>query len=188
MLKKISLLIVIILFASHKSYSQIEVRGGIGTSSITKADRKFSFHVGTMYQIDLSDRFAIEPGLLFSMEGSGFSDIYHKCNINYLEVPVFAKYTITENALKNTSFKLGPYISHAVYGSIDDGTENNISGKDFFKLFNGTDFGLQAEISYKLGRVNMYINYKNGLTKLDDKSYQDKRRISNLRFGLGYTF
>ncbi|MFT4169950.1 MAG: outer membrane beta-barrel protein [Dysgonomonas sp.] len=189
MLKKISLLVVIMLFASHKTFSQIEIRGGLGTSTITKcgAKNKLSFHIGTMYQIDLDNRFAIEPGLFFSMEGSGSSNIYHKCDINYLEVPVFAKFTIRENTLKNTSFKLGPYIAHAVYGSVEDSPGNNISGGDFFKIFNRTDFGLQAEISYKLGRVEIYVNYKNGLKKVN-KYYQEKTKISNLRLGLGYTF
>lgn len=187
MLKKVLLLIYISLFFSHKIYSQqLEVRGGVGTSTITKygAKNRLSFHIGAMYQINLSNNVAIEPGLLFSMEGSGASIVYHKGNINYLEIPVLAKYRVSQGFLNGFSFKLGPYIGYGVYGSAD--TEG-IANKDFFKLYNRVDFGLQPEVAYKLGKVSVYINYKRGMKKVD-KYYQEKTRISNLRFGIGYKF
>lgn len=177
------------LLTSLCVFSQIEIRGGVGSSTITnyRASNKTSFHFGVMYGFDIKSNFSVEPGLLYSKEGAHNAMFFYDLNISYIELPVLAKYTIEDTFLKGLSVKLGPYIACAISGTRDNESGSSDKQNIQFSGDNRIDLGTQLEASYKIKRINLYVNYKKGLRAFDHFYPDRSAKISNLRFGIGYT-
>lgn len=100
-----------------------ELKTGLNLSKIVETDSyimyqgismKPSFHLGVTAEFLISEKFAIEPGLLFSAKGfktedffwgSVFKDSYY---LNYLEIPINAIYKIDLGSAK-VLISAGPF-------------------------------------------------------------------------------
>ena len=74
-------------------------KAGLNISNFTggDADRNslVGFHVGFISEIPLSEKFSLQPELLYSTQGSEAQDVV-KIKVDYLAIPVMAKYYLTE--------------------------------------------------------------------------------------------
>ena len=107
--------------AQDKSMS-FGVKGGLNMATTTAEDAKslLAFHVGGFAEFMLSEKFAVQPELLYSSQGAkveGSDDI----KLNYVSVPVLAKFYVLPSIL---SLDAGPQFSFLVNDNLDSAVES----------------------------------------------------------------
>ena len=117
-MKKIVLAAIAVMGFGFANAQDIKfgIKGGINLSTFTgdieDASSKVGFQAGGFAELKLSDKFSIQPEVLYSLQGAKFKetgDSYsYKENINasYLNVPVLAKYYVIDKL----SVEAGPQI------------------------------------------------------------------------------
>jgi hypothetical protein len=169
------------------------VKGGLNVSGITgyAEDTKtlIGFHVGGFAEIKVIEKLAIQPEFLFSTQGTvieGFNgDSNTTVKVNYLNIPVLAKYYIT-NAF---TVEAGPQIGFLLSAKT--------RGEDVSDLYKSTDFGFNLGCGYNFTE-NIFVGarYTIGLTDVNDASdeslypdlYNASFKNSNFALSLAYKF
>lgn len=209
--------IPVVATAQRAGDMTIGVMAGVNYATVNQdpesSDVSFGYKVGFIggaflgYQVN--DWFSIEPQALFSQKGAKVngkgsnSSLEGSVRINYIEVPVLAKFWFPVSGSQMRPFVFaGPEVEFkvscsaegailAVTGSEDcDKTDNEINLKS-------TDFGVTggAGIQFMAGGQDVRIDarYTLGLTDINDSSAStDSRTIKNRAFavtvGLGWPF
>ncbi|MCK0124693.1 PorT family protein [Gelidibacter sp. F2691] len=180
---------------------QFGVKGGYNLSNITSddfgdSDQLSSFHLGLFMEIPISERFSVQPEVLYS--GQGFSssianaEIEHK--VDYIQVPLMAKLYL----VKGLYAEAGPQFGFKVKEEIDfkpnaDGGETTIDSDD--SQLRGFDTNLALGAGYKFDNgLSLSARYNLGLSNI----YKDNSAIANLtnidaknsvwQFGVGFSF
>ena len=178
------------LTMSAQEDSKVTVKAGFGLASVvgSDADTKtmVAYKVGISYDLALSEKFFIIPGVEFSTKGFKSDAIDGSISMSYLQVPVFAAYKFPLSDNMKLAIKAGPYVSYGLFGSdIEwyDGDKTNVFDSDGgYKRF---DAGVIAGVSLDFGQFAVGAEYSRGLSKLDSSVSQ-----FNQAFGLvlGYKF
>ncbi|BDU23371.1 MULTISPECIES: porin family protein [unclassified Flavobacterium] len=166
------------------------IKGGVNLSTLTgeyEDDTKslVGFTVGGFAEIKVIERLAIQPELLYSAQGARFEDAFGKydAKLNYLNIPVLAKFYIT----KQFTVEAGPQIGFLLSAKID-----GEDAKDFYKSADfGFNFGagynftdnFSAGIRYTVGLSGVYDNDNDDL-----EEYIDSSKNSNLSIYAAYKF
>lgn len=177
------------------------VKGGLNIANISgdieDNSSKVGFHVGGFVEIKVSDKFSVQPELLFSTQGakfeesgSGFS-YESKYNLSYLNIPVMAKYY----AADKFSLELGPQIGFLTSAK-EDFTETEsgvtVSGNEDIKdIFESVDFGLNFGAGYDFTEnLSVGLRYNLGLSNIAKTEAGDDTKVQNTVFSvsLGYKF
>ncbi len=127
-------------------------------------------HAGVFANAALSEKFSVQPELLFSQEGSkwtgNLSNSELKLKLGYVQVPVSAVYSLA----KDFDFLLGPYVgflmNRKLEGSIGNGQGSLEPKKDYF---NALDFGFQGGMRFFLKPVYLGFSYNLGLSQVAKK-------------------
>lgn len=185
------MLAILVFGFANAQKTRFGVKGGLNVSSYTggnyyDAKSLIGFHVGGFAEIKVIERLAIQPELLFSTQGAsmeypGESDYDSK--LNYLNVPVLAKFFIT----KEFTVEAGPQIGFLLSAK-DDGED----AKDFYK---STDFGFNFGAGYGFtDNLSVNLRYTVGLSNIADyetdnvEDFLDSPKNSNLALSLAYKF
>jgi hypothetical protein len=138
------------------------LKGGLNISNLGGSDiddnkAKLGFHLGGYVEVPLQSGFSIQPELVFSTMGCKFEDSDDlRYNLNYLTIPVMAKYTFSQGIFLESGPQLGILLSAKAKN--DDDSENikdDLKGTSFFWNFGlgyqpaGSQFG--ANVRYNLG-------------------------------------
>lgn len=169
--------------AQDKSMS-FGVKGGLNlaTTSADGAKSLIGFHVGGFAEFMITDKFAVQPELTFSAQGAKYKNVLgneFNYNLNYLNLPVMAKYFVTEDL----SLEFGPQISFLMSAKAD--------GTDVKESYNSTDFGVNFGAGFNLNEnMVLGLRYNLGLSDLEkDLSPGEKgTKQSVLQFSFGYKF
>ena len=176
---------------SNAQETRFGVKGGLNLSNFTgEANNKVraSFHIGGFAEIKVIERLAIQPELLYSSQGAryrvdGTSDSGRAYKLDYINIPVLAKFYVT----KEFTVEAGPQIGFLVSAKNED---NDI--KDSFK---GTDYGFNFGAGYNFtDNISVGLRYTVGISSLVDGdydyfgSYFDSVKNSNLQLSLAYKF
>jgi hypothetical protein len=213
-MKKISLLLTgiffqILLVVSNHSNAQgltYGIKGGINYSSLnldyTSLDKsRTGYHIGGFLNVPLSDRFSVQPEVLYSTKGAkvnyDFFDFLKgnvSLDLKYLDVPVLGVYRI------NPMFELqaGPYASVLLGSQVSNNTLIPFLNTSFDTgrgVFSKMDYGFIGGVGINLGNLGAGVRYNHGLgnvEKLKQISGLDYT-ISNARNSvwqvyLGYRF
>jgi len=172
---------------SHAQEIKFGVKGGANFSNwegkVTilniNGETNTNFHVGGFASIGLSDRFAIQPELLYSTMGSKLnnvgvlSELLNLDNvqgeigfdISYISVPVYAKVYAAEGF----ALMAGPQLNFRVDNQEDINVEGIATSLDVVNFYNDLDFGLGFGAQYEtdFGLV-IGANYYLGLTDVID--------------------
>jgi opacity protein-like surface antigen len=139
------------------------VKGGLNVATLTgdidDVSSKVGFHIGGFAEIKVSDKFAVQPELLFSTQGAK-SDGDGKLNLSYINIPVMAKFYVADAF----SLEAGPQIgflttAKADGGSVEVDIKDEMKSVDFGLNFGaGYDFteNLSAGLRYNLGLSNTF--------------------------------
>ncbi|WP_026452014.1 porin family protein [Aequorivita capsosiphonis] len=189
-MKKILLFIAVVALTCTTAQSQ-EIRLGaklglnvasLGGDSygLGSLGSRTSFHLGALAEIPLKGNFALQPEILYSSEGSDFSfgSASNDIKLDYIRVPVLAKYYIIEGL----SAELGP--SFGVLVSAKAGDED---AKDFYKSF---DAAIAVGATYRLNMgVFFSLRYNKGLLDVNDMDEDNYKNQSNVfQISAGYSF
>lgn len=175
-MKKVLLLAAFAVFALTSVQAQ-EVRFGaklglnmasIGGDSFSNYyggvsfGNKTGFHVGGFVEIPLMGDFSLQPEILYSSEGAGYSigfiGLGDDIKLDYLRVPVLAKYNMP--FLEGLSAELGPVLGLLV--NAKDGGEDVKDDYSAFDVQVGVgatyrfNFGLSAGLRYNKGVMNVF--------------------------------
>ncbi|WCM40839.1 PorT family protein [Flavobacterium sp. CBA20B-1] len=149
------------------------------------------FHVGAFAEIKFNDKFAIQPELLYSVQGgkaeqSGTETIMGqtfayeaeaKWNLHYINVPIMAKYYV----IPSLAIEAGPYVGFNIKSEVkSEGTltmagvtESESSTEDMKDGTNSIDFGIGAGASFNLDNgFFVGARYNLGLAKIS-KEYTE---------------
>ena len=154
-------------------------KGGLSFSSTseTGASTLTSIHLGGFAEIKISDKFAVQPELLYSAQGAKFDD--GNFNLNYINIPVMAKYYVADAF----SLEAGPQLGFLMSAKAD--------GKDFKELCNSTDFAFNLGAGYDLNeQMSLGLRYNIGLSDIekDLKPGESGSTNSSLQLSFGYKF
>ena len=155
------------------------VKGGLNMSNYTgdieiEVDNKIGFFVGGFVEFKVSDKFAVQPEILYSNLGAKNSDV--TLEANYILVPLMAKFFVTEQF----SLEAGPQVGFLMTAKLDD---DDI--KDGFK---STDFAANFGVGYDVTEnISIGLRYSLGLTNVIDLSGADVK-TSNFALALAYKF
>ncbi|MEO5564257.1 MAG: porin family protein [Chitinophagaceae bacterium] len=180
-LSGIVLLLVTTLFAQHSNV-HFGIKAGANFASMKNGeintDSKAGLNVGGLAHIHLSKTFAIQPEVVFSMQG-GTHENGDKNKFNYLNVPVLAQYMFGEGFRVQTGPQLGLLLS----------AKNEINGVevDIDDLLKKSDFGWAFGASYitKQG-IGIDGRYNLGITSISKNDFELKNRVWQV--GLFYQF
>ncbi len=208
-MKKSILLIAIGLFGftnmNAQEYFLFGVKGGVNFSTFSQGESnvwndpsgRTSFHLGLLAEIPISERFSIQPEVLYS--GQGF-DISNRTNeddiefqLDYINVPVIAKVYIFEGL----ALEAGPQVGFLVKSEIDRRPSSVGSGDTNLDsdMFNTVDFSVALGASYKFrGGFFVHGRYNIGLTDIYDDSFAgglfsgSDAKNSVVHAGIGFMF
>jgi hypothetical protein len=154
-------------------------------------DSRLSFHFGGVVELGLSDKFSVQPEILYSSVGAQMdlsdaatrvaSDDKFVYALDYLSIPVMAKYYVAEGF----SLEVGPQIGVLLSAKAKyDGESEDI--KDSFK---STDFSAGIGAGYKMEN-GLFINarYVLGLSNVLEDSGDEWGKNNAFQFSLGYKF
>lgn len=147
-------------------------KAGVAFTNFTgdaDTDGKTGFYVGAFADISISEKFHVQPEVLYSSEGAD------DAGIDYIRIPVMAKYYVAEGF----NLQAGPSFGFKV-ATENDAMDESTKSMDFGLGLGGAydlPMGLVIEARYNLGLSNVYdgdgdFNYKN----------------SGFQIGLGYKF
>lgn len=174
-MKKIfSLLVVALLLGSFKAQAQgfhIIPKVGLNLSSLSNVDGSSiaGVNVGVSAEIMLSKKFAIEPGILFSMQGTKID--LEKVHLDYINIPVYAKYYI----IKGFNVFAGPQVGFNIRAKS--------GGESVKDLIRTADFGMGLGAGYQFGwGLMVSANYNFGFVDVQ-KSTSTKNGVFQLNVG-----
>jgi hypothetical protein len=183
------LLLVTFILASVSVNAQLSggVRLGVnlsnqkiesGSDSET-GDMKLGFLGGLYLTANLSEKFAVQPELLFSGMGSQDNDADIKLPFNYLSVPVLLRYNVSENI----NLHAGPQIGFLLSAKVTDGNDS----VDIKESFTGTDFGAAFGIGGDFGKFNGGLRYYLGMSNIaEDAADNESFKNNAFQIFLGY--
>ncbi|MBU2950724.1 PorT family protein [Tamlana agarivorans] len=183
-MKKLLLVTAVAIFGAvnlHAQDLQFGVKGGLNFANVMgdqseNKDLVTAFNFGGMVEIPISEKFSVQPEIMFS--GNGFSINEDVTALNYLDIPVMAKYYLT----KGLSIEAGPQIGFLLSAKTED-----IDVKD---SYNNVNFGLSTGVGYKLDNgINFGARYNLGLSNINDIDGSSiKNRLGALQLSVGYFF
>ena len=200
-MKKVILTAITVMSFAFANAQDVKfgLKGGINLSNFTgdieDASSKVGFQVGGFAEFKLSDKFAIQPELLYSTQGAKYKEsevnyLYKETiNLGYLNVPVMAKYYVIDKL----SIEAGPQIGFLL--SAKDKWEETYlgekySGKESIKdSFKSVDFSLNVGAGYDFTEnVSAGIRYNFGVSNISD--FGDNGKIHNnvISLSVGYKF
>ncbi|MFD1141313.1 porin family protein [Larkinella insperata] len=160
-----------VLDAAAQTTPRTGIKGGLNASTlyldnVEDRNERIGFHVGVFTQIPVSNFFAIQPELQYSMKGvSADYNLFgasgrNKFNLNYVELPVLATFKLG-NAV---DLQVGPYASYLVSSKV--ASEGDL-GSDYRNInrdnFNKLDYGLAGGLNIYFGTVLLGLRYGQGL-------------------------
>ena len=146
---------------------------------IEDTDSKIGLQIGGFADIKISDKFAVQPELLFSMMGAKEGDA--SLNLNYIAVPVMAKFFATEQF----SIEAGPQVGFLMSAKAKD-DNNDVDVKD---EFNSTDFGMNLGLGYDFTEnISAGLRYNLGLSNIIKDSGDFKGTNNAFTLAVGYKF
>lgn len=158
------------------------------------------FHIGGLVEIPVTERFAVQPEILYSAQGAEYRDKGTELGANYdytitqkldyISVPVMAKFYVIDGL----AIEAGPQVSFLTSSKSEyEGTLGGVtvSGESDLEDVSKVDFSLGAGVSYRLP-VGVFFGarYNFGLTNVNDGNNADDNKINNRVFQLsaGYSF
>ncbi|MFK5879869.1 MAG: porin family protein [Flavobacteriaceae bacterium] len=216
-MKKNILVVIIVIFTLNINAQNVKfgAKAGLNISSIygseaaTNNEFRYSFHVGVVSEIKISDKFTFQPEILFSSQGTrmNYEDfiedqidvVYEYISVksvsamNYLNIPLMIKYY----PFNNFSIEFGPQVGFLL--SVNNEFELK-SGRDTISQSssnmdgtNRVDFALNLGLGYKLEN-GIFFNsrYNFGLSainkEMENQIYFEKARNGVLQLSIGYFF
>jgi len=151
------------------------VKAGLNLADTKESDTNFKagMHGGVFGEFKFNN-FAIQPELLFSMQGAKAKEEEYGTeytaylNLNYLNIPLMAKYYVIDGFCIEIGPQLGILLSARVKGDVSVEGYNASASVDVKNYMKDIDFSLNFGASYQIPNLPLgfYARYSLGLTDL----------------------
>jgi hypothetical protein len=184
-MKKLLFISVTTLFVtlSQAQETSFGIKGGVNVSKVdhdpgADFDSKVGAHLGGLAHIHISNQFAVQPEIMFSMQGGERGST--KAKLNYINVPVMAQFMFGNGFRVQT----GPQVGFMVSAKHDNG-DLEIDVSDQLETI---DFAWSFGAGYLFpGGIGIDARYNYGLTNIyENNTIEQKNRV--FQFGLFYQF
>lgn len=207
-MKKQVVLIAVAIFSFGAMQAQ-DIRFGakagvnfasIGGDETDGVDGLTAFHIGGLAEIMITEQFGVQPEILYSAQGAKSEEsfdgvtITSKTKLDYLNIPIMAKYYVTEGL----ALEAGPQVGFLVSANAEDEVEGDTGDFDFetgdvdiSDFTSGIDFGVGVGASYRLDMgVFFGARYNLGLSNINDFEGSDDFKNQNnvIQISVGYLF
>lgn len=188
-MKKIILCIVAVFAFGYANAqkTQFGVKAGVNFATLAGdsdgASSIVGFNVGGFAEIKISEKFSIQPELLYSTQGAEIDSDGETVdfNLSYLNIPIMAKYYVAPKF----SLELGPQIGFLTSAK-GEAMGVSVDIEDFFK---STDFGLNFGAGYDFtDKFSASVRYNLGLSNIAEDSGDESVQNSVFSISLGYKF
>ena len=192
MKKLLFIFMAVALVGTAKAQSEFSIgpKVGFNITNISHADgskNKPSIFFGGFAQYKFNDKWAIQPELLYSRQGYRVKEDGDKAKLrmNYLNLPILAKYYIADGF----SVEAGPQLGFLLNGKVKsdiDGVETKVK----FKEGNGVDLSLAVGLGYEFNNgLLLSARYNFGLTNAIDKDFVDTANKNHVfQVSVGWKF
>ena len=167
--------------------TQFGVKAGVNFATLAGdsdgASSIVGFNVGGFAEIKISEKFSIQPELLYSTQGAEIDSDGETVdfNLSYLNIPIMAKYYVAPKF----SLELGPQIGFLTSAK-GEAMGVSVDIEDFFK---STDFGLNFGAGYDFtDKFSASVRYNLGLSNIAEDSGDESVQNSVFSISLGYKF
>lgn len=173
---------------SEQLYTRAGFKFGLNYANITgdiaDTDARIRMHLGAVIEFPISQRFYIQVEPMYSAQGYKIDEAgeENKISLNYLALPIIAKYYFTDKI----SLETGPQL--ATLANAAESAED--TPDEFFDSFNNFDFSWSFGGGYKLeSGLFFQLRYNLGLTNINDitdSNIDFKHSVAQL--SVGYLF
>lgn len=184
--------------ATQAQEVRLGAKGGVNFANIGGDDingvdfkSRTGFHIGALVEIPVSERFWVQPEVLYTAQGSKATILNAsetKLNLDYIQVPVMAKYYVVEGL----ALEAGPQIAFLVKAEGETSIgDTNVTSKLDKDNFSSIDFSMGVGASYRLDMGLFFgARYNFGFTDINDSEVFDNKKLNNNVFQLsaGYSF
>ena len=172
---------------------RIGLKGGINYSNYSgnfegvdaSTSGEISFHSGVMAEIQVLNKFAIQPEVLYDVEKFEISNLDSgldtKFKIDFISIPVLLKYEL----LDNVKVMVGPEFSFVLDHERDLIRNGSYDSNALDQIKDRTSVALGLE--YEVQDFILYGRYKFGVSEVYENDRVDLKS-SSLYIGLGYFF
>lgn len=206
-MKKILLFAAFAAFALTDGYSQelrIGAKAGVNFASLggdetDDLDGKTGFHIGGLVEIPITEKFAVQPELLYSAVGAKYEEseeflgetysYEEKLKLDYITIPIMAKYYIIEGLSVELGPQIGILVSAKAEYEASGGGESESDEEDVKEFYNSLDLGAGLGASYRLPMgVFFSARYVLGFSNIYEDSGDFKNQNNVIQLSAGYSF
>ena len=152
-------------------------------TNVTDSKTKVGFNVGALVDIAINEKLHFQPEVLYSTQGTKISTsgVDFNFNLDYINIPVMAKYYVADKF----NIQAGPQLGFLIAATASN-NGNSINVKENFKSF---DFGLNFGLGYDIGtNILLDVRYNLGLAGLSKQAVpagekDGSNRVLSLSFG-----
>lgn len=141
---------------------------------VSSSDTRAGFNGGLFVNYRFSKMFGVQPEVLFTQKGGDLSNGLAEngtteYSLNYLEIPVLAKFYIPTNSMLEPNIYVGPKVGFNLSGEANDtDIDDDLKNADFGLAFGaGLDFNMGPKRNM-LKTVGLDVRYTLGLTDTFD--------------------
>lgn len=182
-------ILLLICGMGHTAVSQnfyFGIKGGLNLTTLSGdtagLDSRTAIHFGLMSEFIITEKFSVQPELLYSGQGARADG--ESLKLDYLILPIMGKYYIADGL----SLEVGPQFGLLLSAKTEFDGEDDLDIKDEFRDF---DFGVNFGLGYKLQNgLNFGLRYNLGISNayFDDFFQDMKVHNSVFQISLGYLF
>jgi len=179
-MKKILLAGIALFFCVTVSFAQTTygLKGGLNVASVripdNQVDPMLGVHVGGFVSAPISDRFALQPELLYSQQG--YNTQKYDYRFHYLNLPLIFKGTISGGL----HAQVGPQFGVLLRANRTEGK----TSKDITETVSRFDSALALGLGYDLSSLQFSARYTLGLTDTDETADRGFNGFTNNVFQL----
>ena len=182
-MKKLIIITAFAVFGFNTSNAQdlsFGVKAGVNFATFTgddsaEANGLTSFHVGGVLNIGITDKFSVQPELLYS--GQGSDSRLGDFKLDYINIPLLAKFMVVDGL----SLEAGPQIGFL--------TSAKLKGGDIKDFVKGTDFSGVVGAGYLLDSgLNFAARYNFGFSNNAETDLNIDLKNAVFQLSVGYMF
>lgn len=165
------------------------IRGGLNIANLNDIDDEVASRTGFMAGIYLNflvpnSPVSIQPEVLYTQKGFESGDA--TVQLDYVEVPVLAKFDFITDGSITPNVYFGPYVGFNVSAELDGDDGIFVGGEaDIDDDVEGTDFGVVVGGGLDFGRVDLGVRYGAGLSEIfEDGPFDDDSGAKNGVFSI----
>ncbi len=159
------------------------IKAGVNLASVAidngdDYNSKVGLHIGGLAHIHISQHFALQPELIYSMQGGKDDDT--KLKLNYINIPLLAQYMTLDGFRLQTGPQIGFLTSaKSETGDVEINVKDDLSSVDFSWTFGAgylfpSGFGIDARYNHGISNIS------------DNEVFEARNRV--FQFGVFYQF